>query len=47
MDVVPVSWHWEIVGVLNLLVLLVISLVLFLPTVVVSRISPIKAIRFD
>ena len=47
MDVVPVSWHWEIVGALNVIVLLVITLVLLLPTIVVSRISPIKAIRFD
>jgi len=47
MDVVPVSWHWEIVGVLNLIVLVVITLVLLLPTLVISRISPIKAIRFD
>lgn len=47
MDVVPVSWHWEIVGALNLIVLVVISLVLLLPTLVISRISPVKAIRFD
>jgi lipoprotein-releasing system permease protein len=47
MDVVPVSWHWEIVGLLNVLVFLVITVVLLLPTLVVSRISPIKAIRFD
>lgn len=47
MDVVPVSWHWEIVGALNLVVFVVISLVLLLPTVVIAKISPIKAIRFD
>lgn len=47
MDVVPVSWHWEIVGALNLIVFVVISLVLLVPTVVIAKISPIKAIRFD
>ncbi len=47
MDVVPISWHWEIVGLLNLLAFLVIVAVLLLPTMVISRVNPIKAIRFD
>ncbi len=47
MDVVPISWHWEIVALLNLLAFLVIALVLLVPTTVISRINPIKAIRFD
>jgi lipoprotein-releasing system permease protein len=44
---VPVSWHWDIVIVLNLLVFVVVWLVLLIPVGSVSRISPIKAIRFD
>lgn len=47
MSFVPISWHWEIVGLLNLLTLLIVTAVLLVPTMVISRISPIKAIRFD
>jgi lipoprotein-releasing system permease protein len=47
MDVVPISWHWEIVIFLNVLTFLVVSTVLLIPTMAISRISPIKAIRFD
>lgn len=47
MSVVPISWHWDIIVILNLLTLLVVTLVLLLPTIIISRISPIKAIRFD
>lgn len=44
---VPVSWNWEIIIVLNVLMLVVVTLVLLIPTMVISRISPIRAIRFD
>ncbi len=47
MSVVPISWHWEVVIGLNLLTFLVVTIVLLLPTVIIARISPIKAIRFD
>lgn len=47
MSFVPISWHWEIVVWLNILTFLVVTLVLLLPTAIVSRIAPIKAIRFD
>jgi lipoprotein-releasing system permease protein len=47
MSFVPISWHWEIVLTLNLLVFAVVSAVLLLPTMVIARINPIKAIRFD
>ena len=46
MRVVPVSWHWEIVGILNLLTFFIIFLVLFIPTSLLSKIRPIRAIRF-
>ena len=47
MSVVPVSWEWEIVGMLNILMLVVVTVVLLVPTMVIARINPIKAIRFD
>ena len=47
MSVVPISWHWEIVLLLNLLTFGLVTAVLLLPTMIVARISPIKAIRFD
>lgn len=47
MKFVPVSWHWEVILLLNLLTFLVVTIVLLLPTAIVSRITPIKAIRFD
>ncbi len=47
MDFVPISWNWEIVVLLNVLIFVIVSLVLLLPTMIISRISPIKAIKFD
>ena len=47
MSYVPVSWDWQVVMILNILIFGVVTLVLLLPTVVVSRVNPIKAIRFD
>lgn len=47
MSFVPVSWHWDVVLMLNLLTFIMVTLVLLLPTAIVFRITPIKAIRFD
>jgi lipoprotein-releasing system permease protein len=47
MSYAPVSWNWGVVLLLNALVLTIVTLVLLLPTAAVSRISPIKAIKFD
>jgi lipoprotein-releasing system permease protein len=47
MSFVPISWHWDIVITLNVLTLAVVTLVLLLPTMAISRIRPIRAIRFD
>lgn len=47
MDFVPIAWNWEIVALLNLLMLAIVSVVLLLPTMIISRINPIKAIKFD
>lgn len=47
MSYVPIGWNWEAVIFLNILVFVIVTLVLMLPTAIISRISPIKAIRFD
>jgi lipoprotein-releasing system permease protein len=47
MSEVPISWHWEIVLALNAITFVVVATVLLLPTMIISRINPIKAIRFD
>jgi lipoprotein-releasing system permease protein len=47
MSFVPIGWNWEIIVILNVFTLLIVSLVLLLPTMAISRINPIRAIRFD
>lgn len=47
MSYVPIAWNWPMVLFLNVLIFAVVSLVLWVPTAIISRISPIKAIRFD
>jgi lipoprotein-releasing system permease protein len=47
MSVVPISWHWEVVGLLNLITFLIVTVVLLVPTMIISKINPIRAIRFD
>ncbi len=47
MEFVPISWDWDLILGLNVLVFLVVSTVLTLPILIISRIQPIKAIRFD
>lgn len=47
MSFVPISWHWEMVLILNLLTFIIVTVVLLLPTAIIASINPIKAIRFD
>jgi lipoprotein-releasing system permease protein len=47
MSFVPISWHWDIVLLLNIVMLGIVGVVLLLPTMAIAKISPIKAIRFD
>jgi len=47
MAFVPISWHWDVIILLNLLTLIVVTAVLLVPTMVITRVDPIKAIRFD
>jgi lipoprotein-releasing system permease protein len=47
MSYVPIEFNWFIIGALNILIFTLVSLVLFLPTLFISRIQPITAIKFD
>jgi lipoprotein-releasing system permease protein len=47
MSYVPIGWSLETVVILNVLVFAVVTVVLLLPTAIVTRIRPITAIRFD
>lgn len=47
MSYVPIAWDWSMILFLNVLIFVVVSLVLWIPTAIISRMSPIKAIRFD
>jgi lipoprotein-releasing system permease protein len=47
MEFVPISWHWDIVAMLNLVILLIVTVVLLLPTMAIASINPIRSIKFD
>jgi lipoprotein-releasing system permease protein len=47
MSYVPISWQWSSVLLLNVLVFLLVTVVLLVPTALIARIQPIRAIRFD
>jgi lipoprotein-releasing system permease protein len=47
MSYVPIYWDWQMVVLLNLLIFLVVTMVMILPTTAISRMNPIKSIRFD
>jgi lipoprotein-releasing system permease protein len=46
-DAVPIEMNWIYIVVLNLGTVIISLLVVFLPTHLISRIRPVKAIRFD
>lgn len=47
MDYVPIHWDMLAILGLNLLTFIIVALVLNIPTIIILRIDPIKAIRFD
>ena len=47
MSYVPIEFDWIVVINLNILIIMLVSLVLLIPTLFISRIQPIKAIKFD
>jgi lipoprotein-releasing system permease protein len=46
MDSVPIAWNWPAIGLINVGTLVLISLMLLLPTLIILRIEPVKAIIF-
>jgi lipoprotein-releasing system permease protein len=47
MEYVPIKWEWGGIIGLNILTFSIVTLVLIIPTLLISRIDPIKSIRFD
>lgn len=47
MEFVPIHWDFMTILLLNLLTLVMVGLVLNIPTAIIMRINPIRAIRFD
>lgn len=47
MSEVPIDWNWPVFLLLNLGITLLTALVLLIPINAISRVQPIKAIRFD
>jgi lipoprotein-releasing system permease protein len=47
MATVPIAWDLSNILIINILLIFIISLVLWIPTSIISHINPIKAIRFD
>ncbi|CAN5300567.1 ABC transporter permease [soil metagenome] len=47
MDFVPIEWNWPVLVLLNILVFIIVSLILMVPTMIISKINPITAIKFD
>lgn len=47
MDRVPIAWDWLLIIVLNISVMALVTLVLIIPTIIISRINPVQALRFN
>ena len=47
MSYVPIEWNWFVILGLNGLTFALIVVILYVPTMIISRVQPIKAIRFD
>lgn len=46
MDFVPIQWNWPLIGLLNVVVFIISILIMLIPTMIITRIQPIKAIKF-
>jgi len=47
MSYVPIEWDWFVAILLNILIFTVVSVVMIFPANAISRMNPIKSIRFD
>lgn len=46
MNYVPITWDWPTIIALNTATILIIALVLWIPTIIINRIRPVKALAF-
>lgn len=46
MTYVPIVWDWTVIGLINLAVVSLIAVALWVPTLVINRIDPVKALVF-
>jgi lipoprotein-releasing system permease protein len=46
MTYVPIAWDWPVLGLINLAVVLLIVLAMWVPTLIINRIDPVKALVF-
>ncbi len=46
MSYVPIEWNWPMIALLNLATVGLIAAVLWLPTLIINRIEPVKALAF-
>ncbi|WP_019990801.1 ABC transporter permease [Rudanella lutea] len=46
MSFVPIQWDWGVIGLLNAATLVLIAAVLWIPTLVINRIEPVRALVF-
>jgi len=47
MSYVPIEWNWPVFILINLGMTILTALVLWIPVMVISKVDPIKSIRFD
>ncbi|QCK14693.1 ABC transporter permease [Mangrovivirga cuniculi] len=47
MSYVPIEWNWKAFVLVNLLTFVLIGIIILLPAYIISRVKPVKAIRFD
>ncbi|MEZ0540909.1 ABC transporter permease [Fibrella arboris] len=46
MTYVPIVWDWPVIGLINLVIIVLIAVALWIPTLIVNRIDPVKALVF-
>ncbi len=47
MSYVPIEWDFPLILLLNMGIFVLVAVVLLIPTAIISRIQPVKALRFD
>ena len=47
MSFVPIEWNWTVIFLLNILTFFVVALVLYIPTISIAKVDPIKTLRFN